>query len=71
MKDPCTGTMNGTTGDVKRNGPKRELSDFEEFVLVNLVLTKPGLYLREMQHELYLCMLATLGRFINDTSYSA
>ena len=41
------------TGDVrpalKRNGPIRELSEFDELTLVHLVLTNPGIYLRELQ----------------------
>ena len=44
------------TGDVrpiaKRNGPAKELSEFEVLFLVNLVLTMPGIYLRELQDEL-------------------
>lgn len=50
-----------TTGEVrpfvKRNGPLRELSDFEEDYLISLVLTRPGLYLREIQEELHHSML--------------
>ena len=49
------------TGDVRpfirRNGPVRELSEFEQHYLVDLVLAKPGMYLRELQEELYLSML--------------
>ena len=45
------------TGDVRplvrRNGPAKELSEFEVLFLVNLVLSKPGIYLRELQDELY------------------
>lgn len=44
------------TGDVrplaKRNGPAKELSEFEVLFLVNLALSKPGIYLRELQDEL-------------------
>lgn len=44
------------TGDVrplvKRNGPAKELSEFEVLFLINLVLTRPGIYLRELQYEL-------------------
>ena len=49
------------TGEVrpfmKKNGPGRELSEFEEEFLVNLVLANPGMYLREIQDKLYLCTL--------------
>ena len=38
---------------IKRNGPTRELCDYEEYFLVHLVLSKPGIYLREIQEELY------------------
>lgn len=45
------------TGDVKlfakKNGPARELSEYEQFFLAQLVLSKPGIYLREIQEELY------------------
>ena len=45
------------TGDVKpcvkRNGPMLELCEFEQLYLTQLVLTKPGIYLRELQEELY------------------
>ena len=41
------------TGDVwpalKRNGPICEPSEFDELTLVHLVLTNPGIYLRELQ----------------------
>ena len=44
------------TGDLEpqqhRNGPQRILTDFEELILVNLVLTRPGIYLYELQREL-------------------
>ena len=44
------------TGDLEpqqhRNGPQRMLTDFEELTLVNLVLTRPGIYLYELQLEL-------------------
>lgn len=44
------------TGDLEpqqhRNGPQRILTDFEELTLVNLVLTRPGIYLYELQREL-------------------
>ena len=35
-----------------RNGPRQILTDFEELTLVNLVLTRPGIYLYELQREL-------------------
>lgn len=42
------------TGDInpfaKRNGPMREMSEFEELFLVQLA--KPGIYLRELQEQL-------------------
>lgn len=62
-----------TTGEVRpfvrRNGPTRELNEFEEHFLANLVLAKSGIYLRELQEEL--CDYATLGTFLNNSSYSA
>ena len=46
-----------TTGEVKReqsrHGPHRTLNDFEELTLLQLVLAKPGLYLRKLQQELH------------------
>lgn len=42
-----------TWGSYKRNGPSRVLCEHEEFLLVHLVLTNPGIYLRELQEELY------------------
>ena len=45
------------TGDVKlfakKNGPSRKLCDYEELFLAQLVLSKPGIYLKEIQEELY------------------
>lgn len=50
-----------TTGEVRpfvrRNGPTRELNEFEEHFLANLVLAKPEIYLRELQEELCVTML--------------
>lgn len=44
------------TGDVeprpRTNGPKRLLGDFEQVVLLRLVLAYPGIYLHELQSEL-------------------
>ena len=37
---------------VQRNGPLWELSEHEELFIVNLALTTPGIYLREIQQEL-------------------
>ena len=49
------------TGEVrpfaKRSGPQRELSEFEEDFLLSIVLRKPGLYLRELQDEIYSALL--------------
>ena len=46
-----------TTGDVKsvqeKHGPDHKLSDQEELIVLQLFLDKPGIYLREVQHELY------------------
>ena len=46
-----------TTGDVlaknQRHGPLPSLSDFEELTVLQTLLDKPGLYLREVQQELY------------------
>ena len=45
------------TGDVrpfaKRNGPVGELCEHEKTLLLDLSLAKPGIYLRELQQELY------------------
>ena len=45
------------TGDVrpfiKKNGPAKDLCEYEELLLVNLALARPGIYLREMQEQLY------------------
>ena len=45
------------TGDVgpfvKRNGPVGELCEHEKLLLLDLALAKPGIYLRELQQELY------------------
>ena len=45
------------TGDVrsvrKKLGPDTVLSDQEELIVLQLFLDKPGIYLREVQQELY------------------
>lgn len=45
------------TGEVrpsaKRNGPSRLLCEFEELLLVQLILSQPGIYLRELQQQLH------------------
>ena len=45
------------TGDVrpfvKRNGPVGELCEHEKSLLLDLALAKPGIYLQELQQELY------------------
>ena len=45
------------TGDVrlfKRSyGPPRELSEFDELQLIQLILSRPGIYLRDLQRELF------------------
>lgn len=45
------------TGDVrpflKRNGPATILNEYEEYYLVCQVLANPGIYLREIQEQLY------------------
>ena len=45
------------TGDVrpsvKRNGPALLLCEFEELLLIQLILAHPGIYLRELQQLLY------------------
>ena len=38
---------------VKRNGPYPIMNESHELLLVDLLLTKPAIYLRELQHELY------------------
>jgi hypothetical protein len=51
------------TGDVKllnfakKNGPSRVLCHHEEYIVVQLVLSKPGIYLREIQEKLYVCTM--------------
>ncbi len=46
-----------TTGDVKpkdyHHGPMRLLGDFEQLTLLRLILEYPGIYLHEIQAELY------------------
>ena len=46
-----------TTGDVvsvqTRHGPGRKLSEFEELTVLQSFLNNPGIYLREVQEELY------------------
>ena len=46
-----------STGDVKvlakKNGADKDLCEYEQQFLVHLALSKPGIYLREMQEELY------------------
>ena len=47
-----------TTGEVRatqqKHGPDRQLDDFEQLVTVlQSFLNKPGIYLREVQEELY------------------
>ena len=45
------------TGDVKpkeyRHGPMRLLGEFEQLALLRLILERPGIYLHEVQTELY------------------
>ena len=54
------------TGDVspciKRNGPHRVLGEYEEFVLMDLILALPGVYLRELQEHLYSKTLLWVGQ---------
>ena len=44
------------TGDVqpvaRQNGPQRLLGDFEQLLLLRLIITNPGIYLRELQDKL-------------------
>ena len=48
-------------GDVrpftKKNGPSIDLCEHEELLLVLLVLARPGIYLSELQEELYSCTM--------------
>ena len=50
-------TMFYQVGDVKprtrRNGPMRLLGDFEQLILLRLILDKPGIYLHELQTEFF------------------
>ncbi len=45
------------TGEVrpsaKKNGPARLLCEYEELLLTQLVLYHPGIYLQELQQQLY------------------
>ena len=45
------------TGDVQplscRNGPEKLLGDFEQLALLRLILKHPGIYLQELQDELF------------------
>ena len=45
------------TGDVsaceQKHGPSRKLNDFEEITLLQTLLDAPGIYLREVQEEMY------------------
>ena len=63
------------TGDVRlfrqrsRYGPPRELSEFDELQLIQLILSRPGIYLRELQRELFystgnLVDMATICRVV-------
>ena len=46
-----------TTGEVRatqqKHGPDRLLDDFEQLTVLQSFLNKPGIYLREVQEELY------------------
>lgn len=46
-----------TTGDVKpkeqKHGPDRMLNDLEELTILQSLLNKPGIYLREVQEDLW------------------
>ena len=39
---------------IKHNGPYPVLNEGQNLFLINLLLTRPGIYLRELQHELYI-----------------
>ena len=43
------------TGDVKpvsqRHGPRKLLGDFEQLVLLRLIMNNPGIYLHEIQSK--------------------
>ena len=56
------GILNGTNQRdvrpfVKRNGPVGELCEHEKLLLLDLALAKSGIYLQELQQELYSRML--------------
>lgn len=46
-----------TTGDVtllqQKHGPDRKLSEFEELTVPQAFLNKPGIYLSEVQEDLF------------------
>ena len=39
---------------MKRDGPYPVMSESHELLLLDLLLTKPAIYLRELQRELYI-----------------
>ena len=39
-------------GVARQNGPQRLLGDFEQLLLLRLIITNPGIYLRELQDKL-------------------
>ena len=48
----------------KKNGPDHILSEDEELYVVDLVLSSPGIYLREVQHKL----LNHTGRWVHEST---
>ena len=57
-----------TTGEVRKcyktNGPACILSEHEEFIIVNSVLSSPGIYLRELQQKLS----QSTGRWVHEST---
>lgn len=57
-----------TTGEVRKcyktNGPACILSEHEEFIIVNSVLSSPGIYLRELQQTLS----QSTGRWVHEST---
>ena len=49
----CTSGQEKLGPDRKKLGPDTVLSDQEELIVLQLFLDKPGIYLREVQQELY------------------
>ena len=45
-------TTNGVSSKRQRHGPLPSMSEFEEITILEMLLKKPSMYLREVQHEI-------------------